>query len=155
MRFLRWRSVPLLLLATVFSVGLAWAALELPRAASAWLIGTIDFPAYDSGRQMEDTEAFLQSHGIRWIGYASLALILALILAGFIAEKRGLAAAGFADERELRSALSYTGPLYSKLGSPKAVCTRSVRLVCRFSQVPGARRPREGSPTPSALRQVP
>lgn len=94
MRPLGWRSGLLLLLATVFSVALAWAALEAPRAASDWLIRSFDFPSYDSGRQAEETQLYLRSHGLRWLGYGSLVVVLGLIAAGLVAERRGLAAAG-------------------------------------------------------------
>jgi protein-S-isoprenylcysteine O-methyltransferase Ste14 len=84
----------LLALAVIFTVGLTWASLEVPRVVSDLMIRTLDVPDYDSTIHAEETEVFLRSFYIRWIGYGSLVLILALIVAGLVAEKRGLATVG-------------------------------------------------------------
>jgi protein-S-isoprenylcysteine O-methyltransferase Ste14 len=81
-------------LAVIFTVGLTWASLELPRVASEAMVRTLDLPAYDSSIRADETEIFLRAHHVRWIGYGSLAVVAALIIGGLITEKRGLAAAG-------------------------------------------------------------
>ncbi len=95
----------LLGLAVVFSAGLTYASLELPRLANELLAGAFDthrdpasgidlFPEADSGRQPEVTEAFFRSFHVRAIGYTSFGLVLLMIVVGIVAERRKLAATG-------------------------------------------------------------
>jgi protein-S-isoprenylcysteine O-methyltransferase Ste14 len=84
----------LTLLAIVFAVGLTYAAIELPRAAHQALAKAFDFPGYDPGTNEELAEAYMRTNHIRAIGYTSMGLVVILIVAGLIAERRRLASAG-------------------------------------------------------------
>jgi protein-S-isoprenylcysteine O-methyltransferase Ste14 len=90
----RSSAVVLGVLAVVFAAGLAFASVELPRVASGWLMEVVDFPGFDSGREAERADAFIQSHGLRVVGYASLLLVAAAVVAGLLTGRRALAAAG-------------------------------------------------------------
>ncbi len=82
------------MLALIFAIGLAFASVELPRLASGWMISTFDFPGFDSGRQVEESEAFVRTHALRVVGYTGLTVVLVLIIAGLALDRRRLAAAG-------------------------------------------------------------
>jgi len=86
--------VALGVLAIVFAVGLSFASVELPRLVSSWLIESFDPPGFDSGRQAEETEHWIQSRGLRAVGYVSLAAVLLAIIVGLTQGRRGLAAVG-------------------------------------------------------------
>ena len=81
-------------LAVIFAIALAFASVELPRLASSWMIETFDFPGFDSGRQVEESEVFIQDHALRMAGYAGLSIVLLLIIAGLVLDHRRLAAVG-------------------------------------------------------------
>jgi len=81
-------------LAVVLAIGLSFASVELPRLLSGWMIETFDFPGFDSGRHVEESEAFVRSHALRVIGYVGFSVVLVLIIAGLTLERRRLAAAG-------------------------------------------------------------
>jgi protein-S-isoprenylcysteine O-methyltransferase Ste14 len=89
-------SIPLTLLAIVFSIALTYASVELPSVLNSFLNNFIDFPGYDSGHEMHlsKTALFMNSYYIRFIGYTCLAIIIVLIVAGFITKKSGLISAG-------------------------------------------------------------
>ena len=53
-----------------------------------------DFPGYDSGHRIEETETFLSLYHLRFIGYGSLVCILSLMILGFWTGKHGLSSAG-------------------------------------------------------------
>ncbi|NQT27333.1 hypothetical protein HQ585_18410 [candidate division KSB1 bacterium] len=82
------------LFALIFTIALTYAAIELPNLPSSFLIDQFEFPGFDSGRQIVETEAYIQSNQLRWIGYGSLAIVLVLIIVGFVTEKRGLSLLG-------------------------------------------------------------
>ncbi len=87
----------LLILAIVFSAGLMFAFVELPRLLDASLQNNLGFPQFDhggGGNNALKTELFIQGLHLRWIGYASLILILALIGLGYATRKSGWALAG-------------------------------------------------------------
>lgn len=87
----------LLLLAIVFSTGLIFAFIELPRLLDASLQNNLGFPQFDHGlgdTNALKTEMFIQGLHLRWIGYASLILILGLITVGYLTRKTGWAIAG-------------------------------------------------------------
>ncbi|MBD3179978.1 MAG: hypothetical protein GF417_10475 [Candidatus Latescibacteria bacterium] len=92
-----YAGVLLTLLAFVFTIGLTFASVEIPRLADDLLGNTGSFPNLATGQdEITDykTELYISHYNIRIIGYISLALIVALIAAGFILEKRGLASLG-------------------------------------------------------------
>jgi hypothetical protein len=67
----------LLLLAIVFSTGLIFAFIELPRLLDASLQQNLGFPQFDHGLgdvNALKTEMFIQGLHLRWIGYGSLLL---------------------------------------------------------------------------------
>ena len=89
-------GLPLTLLAVVFAIALTYASVELPVLLNTFLHNIIDFPGYDSGHEMHlnKTASFMDSYFIRFIGYACLAIIVVLIVVGFITKKSGLVSAG-------------------------------------------------------------
>ncbi len=87
----------LLLLAIVFSTGLIFAFVELPRLLDASLQNNLGFPQFDHGLgdvNALKTEMFIQGLHLRWIGYGSLLLILGLIALGYLTRRSGWAIAG-------------------------------------------------------------
>ncbi len=85
------------LLAVIFTVGLTFASVELPRLINLALFQEFDFPGFDSSwndLNVEKTELFVRHFHIRLIGYISLALVIILIVVGFITNKSGLSSAG-------------------------------------------------------------
>jgi len=87
----------LLLLAIVFSTGLIFAFIELPRLLDASLQNHLGFPQFDNGGGGDSalkTEMYIQGLHLRWIGYGSLLLIAGLIVLGFFTRKSGWALAG-------------------------------------------------------------
>ena len=87
----------LLLLAIVFSTGLIFAFIELPRLLDSSLQNNLGFPQFDhgvGGNSALKTEMFIQGLHLRWIGYGSLLLIVGLIILGYFTRKSGWALAG-------------------------------------------------------------
>lgn len=93
-----WEGVVLVLVAIVFAVALTFASVELPYVLSRGLelvFGDALFPpGVYSGPNEGASEVVIQQRFLRPIGYACLAVVLALIVLGLIAERRGLATAG-------------------------------------------------------------
>ena len=94
----KWISgMLLLLLAVIFSIGLAFASVELPGLLNEALYGKVPALAGDShadeGTVMR-TELFLSHYHLRLIGYICFGLMVALIAVGFITGKKGFASAG-------------------------------------------------------------
>lgn len=77
------------LLAIVFTVALTFATVEIARGVNRTLL--IFFP--DLGWEFERIEEFMGY--VRPIGYASLAIVVALIIAGFVSEKKHVSSLGF------------------------------------------------------------
>lgn len=87
----------LLLLAIVFSTGLIFAFIELPRLLETSLQNNLDFPRFDHGVgdiNAFKTEMFIQGLHLRWIGYGSLLIIVGLIIFGYTTRRSGWAMAG-------------------------------------------------------------
>ena len=87
----------LLILAIVFSAGLMFAFVELPRLLDNSLQNNLGFPQFDHGGGGDNalkTELFIQGLHLRLIGYASLILILVLIVVGYATRRSGWALAG-------------------------------------------------------------
>jgi len=87
----------LLFLAIVFSTGLIFAFIELPRLLDSSLQNNLGFPQFDHGMGGDNalkTELFIQGLHLRWIGYGSLLLILGLIILGYTTRRSGWAMAG-------------------------------------------------------------
>lgn len=80
----------LTILAFVFTVALTFAAIEIPRILSVLLAGYI--PDVNPGMQPEIVEEFMRT--ARPIGYTCLAVVVALILAGFITKRKNLSSLG-------------------------------------------------------------
>ena len=89
-------GLSLTLLAVVFAIALTYASVELPVLLNTFLHNIIDFPGYDSSHEihLNKTASFMDSYFIRIIGYACLAIIVVLIVVGFITKKSGLISAG-------------------------------------------------------------
>jgi HEAT repeat protein/protein-S-isoprenylcysteine O-methyltransferase Ste14 len=89
--------VLLVLLALVFTAGLMFASVELPKAVDQALhqkVGSLDVATGQDEITAYKTELYLSHYHIRLIGYICLGLTLILIATGFILEKRGFASAG-------------------------------------------------------------
>ena len=89
-------ALPLTLLAVIFAIALTYASVELPAILNSFLQNIIDFPGYDSSHEIHrnETASFMDSYYIRIIGYFCLAIIVVLIVVGFITKKSGLVSAG-------------------------------------------------------------
>ena len=98
-------SLLLTLLALIFTIGLTFASIELPRLVDSFFgrnIGTPNVSTVSRDRDYWDTESigefktdlYLQIYHLRLIGYSCLALIIILIAVGFITNKSGLSSAG-------------------------------------------------------------
>lgn len=98
-------GIILALLAIIFTIGLTFASIELPRLVDSFLgrnIGSPDVATVSRDRDYWDpesigefkTELYLQTYHLRLIGYSCLALIIILIAVGFITDRSGLSSAG-------------------------------------------------------------
>jgi len=87
----------LTLLAIIFTLGLTFASIELPRITDSFLQENIDVVNVATGQdEISDlkTEMFLDQYNLRLIGYISLVIIIILIVAGFVTNKKGLTSLG-------------------------------------------------------------
>lgn len=87
----------LILLAIIFTIGLTFASVELPRLADSFLDQKFDFldVATGSGADSEyKTDLYFEYYHLRLIGYGCLAVIILLIIVGFVTNKSGLSSAG-------------------------------------------------------------
>ena len=87
----------LTLLALIFTIGLTFASVELPRLVDSYMSQKMNFPNIGTGAGAESefkTNVYFDYYHLRLIGYSCFALILILIVAGFITEKIGLASTG-------------------------------------------------------------
>lgn len=90
-------NVGLLFLAIIFSAGLIFAFIELPRLLDELLSERVAFPGFDQGAgdvNAFKAELFIQGLHLRWFGYGSLLLILLLIVIGYATKRSGWALAG-------------------------------------------------------------
>jgi protein-S-isoprenylcysteine O-methyltransferase Ste14 len=88
------QEIPLALLAAVFTIGLTYASVELPRAVNALLQSSFDFPGADPAYQPELLKTFIFSNHLHLIGYGALVVLLALVTVGVLTERRGLVTTG-------------------------------------------------------------
>jgi HEAT repeat protein/protein-S-isoprenylcysteine O-methyltransferase Ste14 len=87
----------LALLAIIFTIGLTFASIELPRLLDTFLAKNIGTPDVATGlNALSDykTELYLRFLHLRLIGYICLAVIVIMIVVGFITEKSGWTSAG-------------------------------------------------------------
>ncbi len=90
-------SFLLLTLAIIFTIGLTFASIELPRIADNKIGENLNFVnVYTGGGDLQEikTELFIKHYHLRTIGYVSLIAIIVLIIVGFITEKTGLTTLG-------------------------------------------------------------
>jgi len=94
----RSRTLALLtLLAAVFTIGLTFASIELPRLLDTLIMKNVDTPDVATGQDAQSarrTDLYLRHFRLRLIGYVCLALIVLMIAVGFITEKSGWPSAG-------------------------------------------------------------
>jgi protein-S-isoprenylcysteine O-methyltransferase Ste14 len=91
------RGGALLLLALVFTAGLTFATLELPRLVDGLLQSHVRTPGGDSHADAVarlKTDLFMAHYHVRTLGYAAFFLLLGLIVVGFCTRRTGLAALG-------------------------------------------------------------
>jgi HEAT repeat protein/protein-S-isoprenylcysteine O-methyltransferase Ste14 len=92
-------------LAIVFTVGLTFASVELPRLVDSFLGRQFEFPnvatvTKDHPDYSPDdpgilrTELYLKTYRLRWIGYGALAAVAVLIIVGFATNRSGFSSAG-------------------------------------------------------------
>lgn len=87
----------LLALAVVFTAGLIFATLELPYLLDGFLqrhVATPDLDSHVDEVSRIKTELFMAHYHVRAIGYGAFFLLLALIVAGFVTRRTGLAVLG-------------------------------------------------------------
>jgi len=89
--------VILAVIAVIFTIGLTFASIELPGLLDGFLAKTVDTPDVATGLDATSelkTELYLSHFHLRWVGYGCLALIVVLIIVGFVSEKTGWTSAG-------------------------------------------------------------
>ncbi len=87
----------LTLLAIVFTIGLTFSSVELPRLVDSFLHQKLNFPNIGTGSGGDSefkTDLYFEYYHLRLIGYCCFALIIILIVIGFIKDKSGLSSAG-------------------------------------------------------------
>ena len=84
----------LILLAIVFTVALTFAAVEVPRALTRFIEEDFDVPQINPAVQPELIQEFISSNHVRLIGHSCLALVIVLIIVGFVTERTGLSCLG-------------------------------------------------------------
>jgi len=87
----------LTLLALIFTIGLTFTSVELPRMMDSFINDEFNFPNIGTGSGTDSefkTDLYLEYYHLRLIGYCCFALIIILIVVGFITEKSGLSSAG-------------------------------------------------------------
>jgi len=92
-----FKNVTLFLLALIFSFALMFAFVELPGLIDSLLQEKVGFPGFDQGISDFDaykSKLFIDTLYLRWIGYASLFLIIGFIVIGFVTKKTVWAWAG-------------------------------------------------------------
>jgi len=97
MKSLKHRDALILLLSAIFSVALIFAFTEIPRLLDSLLQKNVGFPGTDPGSSDQaafQMEIFISATGLRSIGYICLALILLLIILGFVTRRTGWAIGG-------------------------------------------------------------
>lgn len=91
------RAFILLTLSAVFTVGLTFATVELPRLIDGALQNTVPTPGFDSHADRVSsikTELFIAHYHLRTLGYGCFAVVLLLIGAGFAGRWTALATLG-------------------------------------------------------------
>lgn len=92
-----FQQIALIILAIVFSIALMFSFTELPRLLDSVLGQQYAFPGVDHGGSDVGavvSETYISSLHLRIIGYASLGLVILMIVLGFITKKTGWAWAG-------------------------------------------------------------
>lgn len=87
----------LTLLVIVFTIGLTFSSVELPRLVDSFLHQKLNFPNIGTGSGGDSefkTDLYFEYYHLRLIGYCCFALIIILIVIGFIKDKSGLSSAG-------------------------------------------------------------
>lgn len=87
----------LTLLAIIFTIGLTFSSVELPRLVDLFLYQKFDFPDVGTGSGADSefkTDLYFEYYHLRLIGYCCFALIIILIVVGFITDNSGLSSAG-------------------------------------------------------------
>ncbi len=90
-------GIIIVLLAVIFTIGLTFASIELPAQLDTFLQKNIDAPDVATGlNELSDfkTDLYLNFFHLRLIGYVCLALIIIMIVVGFVTEKAGWTYAG-------------------------------------------------------------
>jgi protein-S-isoprenylcysteine O-methyltransferase Ste14 len=88
------QNVVLTLLAIIFTIALTFATIWAPWMLNRFIRENFDIPDIHPIIEPELIEQFMSSNYVRLIGYACLAVVIILIVAGFLTEKRGLSSLG-------------------------------------------------------------
>lgn len=94
MRSIRTRIIWFTVLAIVFTLGLTYASIALPRAVASAMNEVFKLPGFDATVDPYGTETVARVPVIQWAGFVSFLIVIFLITAGLIAERRGLARVG-------------------------------------------------------------
>jgi hypothetical protein len=94
MRPSRIRIIWLTVLAIVIAIGLTYAAIALPRAVASAMNGAFELPGFDTTVDPYGTETVARVPVVQRIGFGSFLVVLVLIAAGLVTERRGLAGVG-------------------------------------------------------------
>jgi HEAT repeat protein/protein-S-isoprenylcysteine O-methyltransferase Ste14 len=87
----------LALLAVIFTIGLTFASIEVPRLLDTFLAKNVDTPDVATGLDEMSgyrTDLYLRYFHLRWVGTICLAAVVIMIAVGFITEKSGWTSAG-------------------------------------------------------------
>ena len=87
----------LTLLALIFTIGLTFSSVELPRLVDSYISQNFNFPNIGTGSGAESdfkTNVYFDYYHIRLIGYICFAIVIILIVTGFITERIGLSSTG-------------------------------------------------------------
>ena len=90
-------AILLSVLAIIFTLGLTFASIELPRLTDNLIQDKANFVnVYTGGGELQDikTELFIRHYNLRLIGYSCLFAIVGIIIIGFLTEKWELTSLG-------------------------------------------------------------
>lgn len=94
MRVESWKLPLFSFLAIVFTVALTFATVEAPAVLNRVLADHLGIPDFHPAIHPELIEEFMSSYYVRPIGYAFLAVLIVLIVVGFVTKRTGLSVLG-------------------------------------------------------------
>ncbi len=92
-----FKNIGFFILTLIFAFALMFAFVELPASIDSLLQSRFGFPGFDQGSDdfnSYKSELFISTLYLRWIGYASIFIIIFFIAFGFLTKRSGWAWAG-------------------------------------------------------------